>query len=156
MYEHEIGPPRLYARAGLEALPEFAPSAALWPRICAAHRRRLRARSWRRVACAGSAVAALIVATALLMPAETADRNGDLATWQVESRALEHQWRNLRPGPAGDPGARADVRLIDRALQSAYDRGADPSELAPLWQQRNAALRGLIANHHDAVAVTRI
>jgi hypothetical protein len=40
-------------------------------------------------------------------------------------------------------------------LQSAYDRGAGSDELAPLWQQRNEALRGLILVA-QADTVTRI
>ncbi len=38
----------------------------------------------------------------------------------------------------------ARLYMIDAALQAAYDRGAQPDELQPLWKQRNDALRGLI------------
>jgi hypothetical protein len=40
-------------------------------------------------------------------------------------------------------------------LQSAYDRGAEGDELAPLWKERNEALRGLILTA-QADTVTRI
>jgi hypothetical protein len=51
--------------------------------------------------------------------------------------------------------------LIDATLQAAYDRGARADELAPLWHQRNEALRGLITQFqtsgaHEASAITRI
>ena len=43
-----------------------------------------------------------------------------------------------------DAAGTARLHMIDAALQAAYDRGAAPAELKPLWQQRNDALRGLI------------
>ena len=36
----------------------------------------------------------------------------------------------------------AELRAVDRALQSAYERGAADAEIAPLWSRRDALHRG--------------
>ena len=41
-----------------------------------------------------------------------------------------------------DPPVAAQVRALDHALQVAYDRGASDSEVAPLWEARQALLAG--------------
>ncbi len=128
-------------------LPEFAPSPQLWPRIVAARRRQQRARRWR-----------LGGAAWLALPAPLAQR--DVAADQRESRRLEREWRDLAGAERSAAAAFASVRLIDAALQAAYDRGARPEELVPLWQRRNETLRGLIGYVRgaamDAPVVVRI
>ena len=76
---------------------------------------------------------------------------------QRESQKLEREWQALAPAPAGiRPSASiARLQVIDAALQAAYDRGARADELAPLWKQRNEALRGLILTAQTET-VTRI
>ncbi|MGA9421112.1 MAG: hypothetical protein WBW61_02055 [Rhodanobacteraceae bacterium] len=140
----------------LAALPEFAPDAMLWPRVLAAHRRRRRIRNLLRVG-VGSAIAAVLVAALVLMPRPVQrDATGNLLARQRESQTLEREWQGMRHNVTASPSACANVRLIDRALQAAYDRGAKPEELAPLWRKRNAALRILIANRRGMTAVARI
>lgn len=138
-------------------LPVFEPDPALWSRIAAAHVRRRRLRQWSFAAAA--TVLLGVGAAVLVRPLPTAAPQW--ADAQRESQTLEAEWRRLADG--GRPSAVGLTRLrsIDAALQAAYDRGGDAGELLPLWQQRNAALRGLIArfqdaNTRDASLVTRI
>ena len=135
----------------LRQLPVFKPDSALWPRMVAAQQRRTRVQRWRRGSFSLAAAAAVCAAVV----------QQEIAAGQRESQTLESQWLQLanstRPGATG----LARVRVIDDALQAAYDRGAQADELAPLWRQRNQALRGLIArvqdtDPNDALAVTRI
>jgi hypothetical protein len=127
----------------LAQLPVFAPDADLWPRIRAAHAgtaaRDRRPRRW--------------VAAILLLP-RTAPEPGFLEG-QRESQTLEREWQALLPATARPASDLARLHMIDTALQSAYDRGAQADELQPLWRQRNEALRGLIINTR-ADTVTRI
>ncbi|MGA9341364.1 MAG: hypothetical protein WBV61_03405 [Rhodanobacteraceae bacterium] len=140
----------------LGALPEFAPDAALWPRVQAAHRRRRRQRAVRRVGF-GAAIMVLLVAIIVVMPrAPDQSAHSHLATSQQESHRLERKWQDTRGDAPDNPIARANVRLVDRALQAAYDRGAAPAELELLWRKRNEALRRLVSRRPGSVAVTRI
>ncbi|HEY6943087.1 hypothetical protein [Dokdonella sp.] len=130
-------------------LPEFVPDPALWPRIAAAHRQQVARRRWRRVVVGGAlaasfAAAFLVVSRPFVAPVAPV---GTVAV-QDESRALESEWRKLAGAQAAALGS-TRLRAIDAELQAAYDRGAATNELAPLWQQRNRALRGLIAAVQD-------
>jgi len=136
----------------LAQLPEFSADADLWPRIVAAHaqqqpvRRRYR---WIAVAAAAAAIAGVV----LMLP-RTGTESIALEG-QRESQALENEWRALGPASARPTADIARLYLIDAALQSAYDRGAEADELQPLWKQRNEALRGLILTARTDT-VTRI
>lgn len=127
-------------------LPTFQPDPALWPRIVRTQRRRRERRRWAGAGLAAAAVAVLVVATS---PSPRPQDEGRGWTAQDESRALEHEWRRLGAADGRTSGT-ARVRAIDAALQTAYDRGAREEETAALWQQRNRALRTLIATAHDA------
>jgi hypothetical protein len=131
----------------LAELPVFEPDTALWSRIAAAHAagarpvRRAAPRAWRWPV--GIAAAAALVAGIALVPRLQAPPA--LVDGQRESQTLESEWRTLTPAASNRPAAGlARLYMIDAALQAAYDRGAAPAELKPLWQQRNDALRGLI------------
>lgn len=144
----------------LRQLPEFAPDANLWPRIETAQRARQRARLWRN---GGFAVAAAMLAAVavLLLPQHLPNASQDVFAGQRESQNLETEWQQLVGGAHPALAGTTQLRVIDATLQSAYDRGAKPDELVPLWRERNQALRGLIARFHgsdlhDALAVTRI
>lgn len=144
----------------LRQLPEFAPDAKLWSRIEAAQHARNRARLWRN---GGFAVAAAMLAAVgvVLLPRPLPNASQDMVAGQYESQGLENEWQQLVGGAHAAVVGTAQLRVIDATLQSAYDRGAKPDELVPLWQERNQALRGLIARFqdmgvHDALAVTRI
>jgi hypothetical protein len=140
----------------LADLPVFAPDAELWPRIVAAHAKQRRVRAPRRWI-AFAAAAAVVVAAIIVLPRWTAPKPGEplAAEGLRESQALEREWHALTPASARPTVDLARLRVIDAALQAAYDRGADTDELAPLWQQRNEALRGLILIA-QADTVTRI
>jgi len=139
----------------LADLPVFAPDAALWSRIAAAHAKRNatpRPRRWIALAAAAAVVAAIVA-----VPKFTGTKPGEplAVEGQRESQALEREWHSLTPVSARPSVDVARLRIIDAALQSAYDRGADSDELAPLWKERNEALRGLILTA-QADTVTRI
>ncbi len=143
----------------LRRLPEFAPSAALWPRIETAHRARVHARRWYSGGLV--AAAAAVVAAIALSPGSGPPAHADMIARQRESQALEHQWHQLAQMPASGAAVTTRLRTIDVALQSAYDHGAAANELASLWQQRNEALRDLIeqwreTGSHNVRLLTRI
>jgi hypothetical protein len=133
----------------LAELPTYEPDPALWSRIAARHENAKRPaasiprrRPW-RLALGFATAAALVVAVIATMPRH--EVGPALVDGQQESRTLESEWRALTPAAASRPAAGlARLHMIDAALQAAYDRGAEPAELKPLWQQRNDALRGLI------------
>lgn len=54
------------------------------------------------------------------------------------------------------PVANEAVRAIDRRLQAAYDRNADPAEIRRLWQLRDAVLSQASASPTDSPDVTVI
>lgn len=134
-------------------LPEYAPDPALWSRIVAA---RVAQRRRRWLGGAGIAAVAAAVFAVLLLPRmplvpEVVDA---VAAGESESRMLEGEW--LRVAPDARPLPSARLRAIDAALQAAYDRGAHADEVAPLWQRRNGALRGLIVRAQEGVAVDAV
>ena len=144
-------------REGLARLPEFPVPDGLWPRILARRAAATRSHWWTR-----SAVAAALLV--ILGGGVVANRSGfighhpasPLTGAQAESQALEARWRELGAGDSTRGPAMARLGTIDAALQSAYDRGATPDELAPLWKQRNVLLRTLIAASQGTGATTRI
>jgi len=105
----------------------------------------------------GRSAAAAVVAAIVAVPKLTGTKPGEplAVEGQRESQALEREWHSLTPVSARPSVDVARLRIIDAALQSAYDRGADSDELAPLWKERNEALRGLILTA-QADTVTRI
>lgn len=127
-------------------LPYFEADAALWPRIVAAQQQRVSRKRW-QLGAFGAAAAAAVFAVVLVGPLHRpldAGDGGFAIAAQRESQSLESEW--LRLTAAGNAASGTSrVRVIDAELQAAYDRGANKDELAPLWQQRNDALRGLIA-----------
>lgn len=131
-------------------LPEFTPDPALWTRIAAAQQRRMARRRW-RTAVVGTAIAASLAAALLVggrFAVAPAGSPAPTTAMQDESRALEGEWHRLVGAQAAALGS-TRLRAIDAELQSAYDRGAGADELEALWQQRNRALRGLIASVQD-------
>ena len=81
------------------------------------------------------------------------------AAWLERSRSLEQELSRLRlasDAPGGAVGLEAELARIDRALQAAYDRGATPAELAPLWQQRTDTLDSLVTTWRRRDHVVRI
>lgn len=141
-------------------LPEFEPDSGLWARIEAAQRAEQRVRRWRT---GGWVAAAAMLAgvAVLLLPRASPSLSQDAVVGQRESQVLESEWQQLASGGRTGTGGTTQLRVIDDALQAAYDRGAAADELARLWQERNQALRGLIAGFQrsgtrDMLAITRI
>ena len=133
----------------LAELPVFEPDAALWSRIAGAHESAKKSarpipqrRPW-RLAAGFATAAALVVAVIATLPRSQVGPDA-LVDGQSESQTLESEWRALTPVANRPAASLARLHMIDAALQAAYDRGAEPAELKPLWQQRNDALRGLI------------
>ncbi|MBB5015509.1 hypothetical protein [Rehaibacterium terrae] len=115
--------------AYLAGLPEPEPPATLWLRLAAARQRR---HTRRRAARFGlAAVAALALAV--------------LAPWRVAPPPLAPS--ALPPEAVAtfampsldDADAIAELRALDRALQSAYEQGASEQEVAALWRARERA-----------------
>jgi len=107
-------------RKHLVALPQVAPPPSLGERIGRAHRTRLRRLR------AGAVATALAVACVAIVPA--LQREPAPATPEVAGT------------PAIDREKLADVRALDRALQTAYERNASDDEIAPLWAARASLL----------------
>jgi len=124
-----------------DRLPVFSPDPALWGRIVRARRAAVRRQRW-RASVASLAAAASVALAVLALPRPVPPAQHVLADRQRESRQLEAAWLSFAPPK---PEGLVHLRGIDAALQAAYDHGARADELAPLWQQRNRALRGLIA-----------
>lgn len=132
----------------LQRLPVFTPDAGLWLRVLAGQRRQRHLQRWQRgSACAAAAVFAFAAITLLPHPQVPVQVN--VAAIQRESQALESQWLHVTNASAVQSHDFARVRIIDADLQAAYDHGADVRDIAPLWRQRNDALRGLIAHVQD-------
>ena len=139
-------------------LPVFDPDPALWARVVAARRRQLRVRRGSFALAAAAALGTL----AIWLPRPFLPLQQDIVSGQRESRALESEWQHLAPSQRIAPADLTRLRVIDAALQAAYDHGGAADEVAPLWRERNQALRGLItrvrspATDGEALVVTRI
>ncbi len=149
------------AGVDLHRLPALAPDPALWARVQVARTAQLRShRRWRNGLALTTTVAAAVGVAILLAPQvePLPPVPSAIAADQRESRDLQAEWLRVSDGAVpARPASR--LRAIDASLQAAYDRGAEEEELAPLWQQRNRALRGLIdrVGDGDIVAgITRI
>lgn len=125
--------PSLPLREELHALPEIPLPDALWQRVEAGRRQKMR----RRKIGAGIATLALaaLVATPLLAPLFT-----DIDAAQGEP-LVAYQPAN------GQRDIQADLHVLDQALQAAYDRGASDAEVAPMWVAREALLAGIQSTH---------
>lgn len=121
-------------RNHLAALPDAAPSDALWLRLQQAHADRFaprRAARWPWLASAAALVVA-VVATQLVPPAPTAP----------------HSPLSAAPAPVAtladiDPAGRANLLRIDAALERAYEHDAGDAELQALWQARSGVVDAL-------------
>lgn len=131
------------------------PSADLWQRIATAHVARKRSRAMRRIAGAGSAVVLVI---AMVTVGVIKFREPPAVDWQARAQALEMQLNEAlaqRDLPmSGD--TEEELERVDLALQAAYDRGANKTELVPLWKQRSELLSLLLASRQQQLALTRI
>lgn len=145
MNEHELNLRDLAARLHASATTHMPP-ADLWPRIAATHLARHRQRRGRRLAIAGGALA---LVAALAFTASTWRHAATPAIdWQARAQALELQLDALPTPAASEPLARlaeTELARLDGNLQAAYDRGAPPRDLDPLWQRRSELLDALLS-----------
>lgn len=121
--------PTTRVRERLHALPEIPLPDALWRRVEAGRRQKLRRRKF------GAGIATLtlvaMMATPLLVPLLTgADVMGSRRVAVHQPVHVEHD-------------IQAELRAIDHALQVAYDRGASDAEIAPMWVARDALLASI-------------
>jgi hypothetical protein len=121
--------PSIHLRQGLDTLPEVPLPDALWQRVEAGRRQKMRRRNF------GIGIASLaliaVMATPLLVPLITDSDSG-----QGEPLVASQ--------PAnGQRDIQADLHVLDQALQAAYDRGASDAEVAPMWVAREALLAGI-------------
>lgn len=131
------------------------PSADLWSRIATAHQARRRRRTMQRTIGAGAA-AAVLVATIAIGVRWTHEPAA--VDWQSRAQALELQLNAAvaqRNAPVSSD-MQEELERVDLALQSAYDRGANKTELVPLWKQRSELLSVLLAARQQQLALTRI
>lgn len=129
----------------LPALPEFEPAPDLWSRIEQSYMRRRQ----RRRLIAASGFATIVVAAVAMLSLSVPRHDEDLLVQQRhETEQLEQDWQALGE-VAADIGY-ARLRPFDVALQQAYDRRADGTELGRLWSERNQMLRDLVRTHRDA------
>ena len=129
-------------RENLRLLPEAELPDSLWSRVETKRKKQL----VRRRVGLGIASLALVAAfslpllSPLLKSGEDPLSASPLAVHQPARSAEEIQ---------------ADLLAVDRALQAAYDRGADDAEIAPMWVIRNALLASGKANRpsprHDRI-----
>jgi len=131
------------------------PSADLWQRIASAHVARKRRRAIRRVAGVGGAAVLVI---AMVTAGVIKLREPHAVDWQARAQALEMQLNEAlaQRGLPMSVDTEEELERVDLALQSAYDRGANKTELVPLWKQRSELLSLLLAARQQQLALTRI
>jgi hypothetical protein len=150
-------------RMRLDELQLLEPSADLWQKIAGAQQLRMRrARLRRMVLWCGSSVvllAALIVGADGWFGRTPSSVDVD---WQARAQALELQLRALdadASARAGNPiaaDAQSELALVDVALQSAYDEGAEQQRVRALWKRRSELLSALVNSRRQNMEISRI
>ncbi len=130
---HAPEPDHERLRRYLQALPEPLPPGSLENRLRASQARRS------RVLRTGASALALALVAIVALPGHRGP--------QVETQAIASGTDTVAVAPdaihdAGD-AAHMKLQAIDRALQTAYGRGASDAELAPLWEARSRLVRDL-------------
>ena len=139
------------------SMAAHVPPADLWPRIASAHAARRWQRRRRRLAAAGGVLS--VVAVLLFTAASWRRASIPMIDWQARAQALELQLDSLPTPVANDPMARlaeSELANLDHHLQAAYDRGAAPRDLKPLWQRRSQLLNALLSVRRQQVLPSQI
>jgi len=150
-------------RMRLDELPMLEPSAELWQKIAGAQQRRMRrARLRRMVLWCGSS---FVVLAALIVGADGwfgRTQSSLDVDWQARAQALELQLRALDAGASARAGtptavdAQNELALVDVALQSAYDEGAEQQRVRALWKRRSELLSALVNARRQNMEISRI
>jgi hypothetical protein len=150
-------------RMRLDELPVLEPSADLWQKIAGAQQQRRRRAHLRRIVlwCGSSVVvlAALIVGADGWFARTQASVDVD---WQARAQALELQLRALNTGASARAAnaiaidAQNELALVDVALQSAYDEGAEQQRVSALWKRRSELLSALVNARRQNLEISRI
>jgi len=148
-------------RMRLDELPMLEPSAELWQKIAGAQQRRMRrARLRRMVLWCGSS---FVVLAALIVGADGwfgRTQSSLDVDWQARAQALELQLRALDAGASARAGTAVDAQnelaLVDVALQSAYDEGAEQQRVRALWKRRSELLSALVNARRQNMEISRI
>lgn len=110
------------------------PEDALWQRISSTRVRRRQRRQVLVTAAVG--LFGVLLGAGLMSPS---------APWQNGAAVVEQAPQSAPSAPANEA-----LRAIDRRLQAAYDRSADPAEIRRLWQLRDAVLNQATATPSDS------
>jgi hypothetical protein len=110
-----------------------------------------------RIAAASTAFA--VLAVLLAQPVWRRAVPDAAIDWHARAQALELQLDALPLPVSADPATHlteSELARVDRHLQSAYDRGAQASEISPLWRRRSELLNVLLAVRRQKILSTRI
>jgi len=118
-----------HVRQELHGLPEVPLPAALWRRVEAGRRQKMR----RRKLLAGITSLALVAVMATPVFVQLLADGGPGRSEPLVAHQASNAKRDVR----------ADLHALDLALQAAYDRGASDAEVAPMWVAREALLAGI-------------
>ena len=150
-------------RMRLDELPMLEPSGDLWQKIVGAQQLRMRrARLRRMVLWCGSSV---VVLAALIVGADGwfgRTQSSVDVDWQARAQALELQLRALNTGASARAAnaiaidAQNELALVDVALQSAYDEGAEQQRVRALWKRRSELLSALVNARRQNMEISRI
>ncbi|MBB1060257.1 hypothetical protein [Marilutibacter spongiae] len=130
---HAPEPDHERLRRHLQALPEPLPPASLESRLRASQARRS------RVLRIGASVLALGLVAVIALPGYDGSRlDGATDASTTRIAAAGHG-----AGRAAGDATHLKLQAIDRALQTAYARGASDAEVAPLWEARSRLVHDL-------------
>ena len=126
----------------LRRLPEADLPDSLWSRVESGRKKQVIRRRF------GMGIASLALVSALSLPVIFPLLTGSNDTMYADRTAMHPPARSVEE-------IQADVQAVDRALQAAYDRGADDAEIAPMWVIRDALLASVKASRpaikHDRI-----
>jgi len=149
-------------RAGLRALPAFAPPRDAWPVVLEAARRERRRRRFSTWSGVAAVAAAVVIGFAVLhRHASPAPEDVALQQAMAESAAMEQMFESLHPDRRALSGQAASVvadledqlAQVDAALNDTANWRGAPDRVAGLWKQRAGLLSALVDVHETRASV---
>ena len=149
-------------RAGLRALPSFAPPRDGWPVVLEAARRERRRRRFSTWSGVAAVAAAVVIGFAVLhRHASPAPEDVALQQAMAESAAMEQMFESLHPDRRALSGQAASVvadledqlAQVDAALNDTANWRGAPDRVAGLWKQRAGLLSALVDVHETRASV---